>query len=231
MPARKATPQELARYVRNFVTEEKSSGKTWAAIGKSLGIGHSRVIQIANPKKYGDVRVGHEVLSALADRLHKGSLDKLNDAAVAWAEEHPEVGAEASEARYPARERAIRALIGLGRDEVAVREAADEVAVALDSDTDLDPEWWLDRIRLQMTARKRPGPRLGQRELTEDDDPAPPRKAAGKAPTLDAGKISDSALQRALRDAATLDSEEEEEDWGEDERPSGKLKRASKPHQ
>src|SRR5688572_17274908 len=75
--------------------------------------------------------------------------------------------------RYTSRERAIRALILLGRPEDKVREAADAVAVALDSETDLDPEWWAERIKLEMAALKRGSEPLGVREIADDVEVEP----------------------------------------------------------
>ncbi len=67
--------------------------------------------------------------------------------------------------RYPNRARAIALLVEAGEDEEECRSAA---PVALDSDEDPDPLWWVDQIRAEC-ARQRRGIRLGQNVVSKEE--------------------------------------------------------------
>lgn len=75
------------------------------------------------------------------------SLAELEEAAKVWARENPRAMTESRveyDERYPNRGRAATAAQALGYSEEAIQEVQ---SMALKSDTDLEPEEWLDMMR------------------------------------------------------------------------------------
>ncbi len=65
----------LAEYALRYIRRRKTDGATWQRIGDELGVTHSWVHQMAH--SHATNRIGLELVLALADLLHQGSIDTL----------------------------------------------------------------------------------------------------------------------------------------------------------
>lgn len=127
--------------------------------------------------------------------------------------------------RYDSRERAIQTHMRYREHpEPIIRAAADAVAVALDANEDPGERWWYEQIDAELKRGRRPGPRLGERELTDDNEPPPrPRQRF----EVREGQASED-VDKTLAEAAAALGEKAEEDRGERPSSVAKTKRAHK---
>jgi transcriptional regulator with XRE-family HTH domain len=140
-----------AREVLIKLIEAEFDGNQRAA-AKALGVTQPALSLVVNNKG----GVGAKLITAICSRTGM-SVDQL----LGRVPETVTVPLE----RYPNRARAIALLVESGDDEVECREAA---PVALDSDEDPDPLWWVDQIRSEL-ARRRRGIRVGVRTVGTDE--------------------------------------------------------------
>ncbi len=216
----------LAAFVRSHIRYlREEEGLTWEECAKQLGTSHAWLIAIANPEKYGPRKVGQKLERSLANALTNGSVDDLRDAARQYAEEHVEamqlLGGPDQPERYPARERAIKALVLLGHNEAEVRKAADAAAAVLDSETDMHPEWWADLIKVEIVRRRRGMQRFGDHLVRDEDE-----KAEAEEDETLAEKGTPSADVEAAQQAAPPERQKHrrEGDRAQDERPRANKK-------
>lgn len=175
---RMATTQEdpvLTAYVRHVIIGLKNTEPT--KLARELGVSGAFVVNVRD----GTRGVGYGSLQKIAKARFNESIDALKKAAHDWAKENP--GALTVErtapaalrltegaARYDSRESAVQTHVRYGEyDEATIRAAAAGVATALDAGEDPGERWWYEQIDAELKRRRKPGPRLGEVVITEDD--------------------------------------------------------------
>ena len=73
----------VTAYARKYIDARKKAQASWVQIGSELNITPSWAQQLWDTKQYGQKSAGIDVLLALADKAHGGSVDALFKAAVA----------------------------------------------------------------------------------------------------------------------------------------------------
>lgn len=167
MPPSQVDPV-LTAYVRHVIIGIRNAEPT--KLANELGLKPPTIVNIRD----GTRGVGYASLQKIAQARFDGSIDRLKAAAREWAEKNPallqvrqSLLLPVSAVRYDSREAAILTHVRYAeRDETEIRAAADAVAVALHADEDPGERWWYEQIDAEL---KRKRPRLGVREITEDD--------------------------------------------------------------
>lgn len=177
--------EAIAAYVRAYVRRRVEAGESKRAIGLSLGFkGGHRINQYVDPKKYGPTGVSAETQARVADLLHGGSLDALRQAAIAFAQEHPEeVTAEPESAKQvvipepPATFEEFARAAGFDPNDPEVQELLGTQFQGLRSARQ-GVEFAMAELRRRKAAQK--GKALGVREVAEDEEGLPGPKEKGR---------------------------------------------------
>jgi transcriptional regulator with XRE-family HTH domain len=107
--AQRVSKIQVTEWVRDWLEKEraKSGDISYRELAARFGVSHAALQTVA----IGARNVGHDLEQAFADRLFRGSVDKLRaEAARAWVERH---GDELAIDEFPHREDALRRLRGL----------------------------------------------------------------------------------------------------------------------
>lgn len=176
--------EAIAAYIRAYVRRRVASGETKRSIGLSLGFkGGHRINQYVDPEKYGSTGVSAETQARVAELLHGGSLDALRQAAIAFAQEHPEeVALSPDSARQMIPEPTttfedFARAAGFDPEDPDVQELLGTQFQGLRSARQ-GVEFALAELRRRKAAAR--GKTLGVREVDEDEEGLPGPKGRGR---------------------------------------------------